>query len=76
MVKRLRKVGNSSALILDKAIMELVGLEEGADVQLTVHQGSLLLTPVKPRAATDAEFEAAMDYVFKKRHSALKRLAE
>ena len=34
MIKRLRKVGNSRALILDKPILELLGLEEGGEVQL------------------------------------------
>ena len=34
MIKPLRKVGNSNALILDKPIMELLGLEEDGQVQL------------------------------------------
>jgi antitoxin component of MazEF toxin-antitoxin module len=50
MIKQLRKVGNSTALILDKAIMELIGLEENGDVQLAVSNGSLILTPVQPGA--------------------------
>ena len=29
MVKTIRKVGNSNALLLDKAILELIGLREG-----------------------------------------------
>lgn len=76
MIKRLRKVGNSSALILDKALMELVGLEENAEVQVTVHGGSLVLTPTQPRTMTEEQFEAAMERVLKARHSALKKLAE
>jgi len=76
MIKRLRKVGNSNALILDKALMELVGLEENAEVQVTVHRGSLVLTPANPRTMTQEQFEAAMEHVLKTRHSALKRLAE
>jgi antitoxin component of MazEF toxin-antitoxin module len=76
MIKRLRKVGNSSALILDRALMDLVGLEESAEVQLTVHHGSLVITPANPKVATPEQFEAAMARVLKRRASALKRLAE
>jgi antitoxin component of MazEF toxin-antitoxin module len=76
MIKRLRKVGNSSAIILDRALMELIGLEEGSQVQLTVHHGSLLITPANPRTATPEQFEAAMAHVMKKWAGALKRLAE
>lgn len=76
MVKRLRKVGNSSALILDRALMELIGLEAGAEVQLTVHHGSLMLTPVHPRQMTPEQLEGAVDNIIKRRRSLLKRLAE
>ena len=48
MVKRLQKVGNSNAVILDLPIMEMVGLEEGKEVQVTVSNGSIILTPVQP----------------------------
>ena len=40
MIKQLRKVGNSNALILDKPIMELLGLEEDGQVQLTIQDGT------------------------------------
>ena len=45
MIKHIKKVGNSSALILDRALMELVGLSEGGEVQLTVHNGSIIIGP-------------------------------
>lgn len=45
MIKRIKKVGNGNALFLDKAILELVGLEEGGEVQLTVHEGSIVIAP-------------------------------
>ncbi len=76
MITRLRKIGKSHALLLDRTLMEAVGLEESALVQLTVHHGSLLVTPVNPTATTPEQFGAAMEYVMKKRASALKRLAD
>jgi len=48
MVKRLRRVGNSNALIIDKAVMELVGLEDDGEVEIAVKNGSIILTPLRP----------------------------
>lgn len=76
MIKQLRKVGNSNALILDRAILELVGLEENGKVELTVHDGSLIVTPAEPRAVDRTRFEASLSRVVKARRSALRQLAE
>jgi antitoxin component of MazEF toxin-antitoxin module len=76
MIKQLRKVGNSNALLLDKAVMELLGLEENGQVQLTVTDGSLVVTPVNPHPVSRERFEAALDRVVKERRDVLKRLAE
>lgn len=76
MIKQLRKVGNSSALILDRAIMEVVGLRENAEVQLTVHNGSLLVTPANPRPVDQKKFQSCLDQVVRRRRGMLKRLAK
>jgi antitoxin component of MazEF toxin-antitoxin module len=39
MIKQIKKVGNSNALILDSAILELLGLDEDSEVQLTIQDG-------------------------------------
>jgi antitoxin component of MazEF toxin-antitoxin module len=76
MVKRLRKVGNSSALILDRALLELVGLEENGEVQVTLHNGSLILTPANPRRVSPERFDELLSRVVARRRGVLKRLAE
>jgi len=76
MLKRLRKVGNSSALLLDKPIVELLGLEENGRVQLTVEGGSLIVTPANPRPMDKARLEASLDRVVAHRRAALRKLAE
>jgi antitoxin component of MazEF toxin-antitoxin module len=75
-IKQLRKVGNSSALILDRPIMELLGIEEGADVQLTVSNGSLIVTPANPRPVDEKRFEDCLERVVADRREVLRRLAE
>jgi antitoxin component of MazEF toxin-antitoxin module len=76
MVKQLKKVGNSNAITIDRAVMELVGLDEGGSVQLTVWNGSIILTPVEPKAIDPERFEAALDRVVKGRRAVLRRLAK
>ena len=76
MIKRLRKVGNSNALLLDKAVMELLGLEEGGHVLLKIHDGSLIVTPAEPRLVDKERFEECLDRVVADRRDVLRRLAE
>ncbi len=76
MIKQLRKVGNSNALILDKAILELLGLRENGLVQLSLQDGALTIVPVNP-TKVDVELMAEkLEYVLQKRKKALRRLAE
>ena len=75
MIKQLRKVGNSNALILDKPILELLGLEEGGQVQLTIQDGHLIVTPAFPTVVKSEDVTEQLEYVMKKRASVLKRLA-
>ena len=76
MIKQLRKVGNSNALILDKPILELLGLEEDGRVQLTIQDGNLIVTPTHPRRLDAENLQKNLDYVVKKRRQVLKRLAQ
>ncbi|HUS92018.1 MAG TPA: hypothetical protein VM695_09210 [Phycisphaerae bacterium] len=76
MIEQIRKVGNGSALLLDKAIMELIGLEEHGQVQLTVRDGSLIVTPVNPQPVDEKRFQEALDRVMAERSEVLRRLAQ
>ena len=75
MIKQLRKVGNSTALLLDKPLLELLGIGDRDQVQLTVTNGSLLVTAVNPRPVNAEEFQANLDRVIADWGSVLKRLA-
>lgn len=46
MVKTLQKHGNSQALVIDKALMEALGIEGDTPLQITVNGNSLIVTPV------------------------------
>lgn len=76
MIKQLRKVGNSNALVLDKPLLELLGLSEGGHVQLTVQNGVLIVAPVHPVTAEPKQFKDAVEHVLQKRKDVLRRLAQ
>ncbi len=76
MIKQLRKVGNSNALILDKPILELLGLKEDGKVQLVVQDGNLIVTPTQPEQVDPELFSEKLDYIIRKRRKVLKRLAK
>jgi antitoxin component of MazEF toxin-antitoxin module len=75
MIKRLRKIEDQNALILDPAILELVGLEEEGEVQLTIHSGSLIITPANPKPVDKERFDEVLNQVVADRRELLKRLA-
>lgn len=76
MIKQLKKVGNGNALFLDKALMEVVGLEEGGEVQITVNEGSIILTPARPAPVNPERFQAALERVATERNKVLRKLAQ
>ena len=76
MIKQLKKVGNSNAIFLDKAILELAGLREGGEVQITVDGGSIVLTPTRPKRVTREQLDEALDQIVKERREVLERLAK
>lgn len=47
MLKKLVKYGNSNALVLDKALLELLNIEEGSLVKIKTDGNSLIITPHK-----------------------------
>ena len=48
MIKKLTKFGNSKALILDKTILALMGLNEDSFVKIEIHGNVLTITPSDP----------------------------
>jgi len=53
MLKKLAKYGNSTTLVIDKAILELLNMNESSVVKLQTDGKSLIITPVQPEQAQD-----------------------
>lgn len=75
MVKKLQKHGNSQALVIDKALMEALGIESDTPLQVTVSGNSLVVTPVHVGVGRE-RVEAALEKLRPRYGEMLKRLAE
>ena len=75
MVKTLQKHGNSQALVIDKSIMEALGIELDSPLQITVSGNSLIVTPIHVGVGRD-EVEEAIAELRPKYGDMLERLAE
>ena len=75
MIKKITKSGNSASITLDLALLELMHAHIGDEVNVTVHNGSLVITPVKAGLSAQQRTEA-IDRFRKRYDSVLKKLAK
>lgn len=75
MIKRLTKHGNSLALVIDKPILELLGISADTPLEIQTDGQALIVTPATD-PETRAKFERALEAVNRRHAKALKRLAE
>ena len=75
MIKKLVAHGNSSALIIDKPILQLLKVDEATSFEITTDGKNLILSPVED-GKRDKKFKAALQKVNKLHGKTLKKLAE
>ena len=75
MIKTLTKHGNSYALIIDRAILDLLKLEPDAPLEISTDGTVLIVQPVRPRKRRQ-KFDAALKRTNKRYGKALKKLAQ
>jgi antitoxin MazE len=73
-IKKLARLGNSSAVILDKPVLQLLELEPESDVRITVEGDAICIR--RHRTASDERVRAAATKVLKTRRRLLQRLAK
>jgi antitoxin component of MazEF toxin-antitoxin module len=72
MIKNLIKHGNSHALVIDKAVMDLLHIEADTPLEVTTDGENLLIRPVRDKKAQKrvseslAKFDGKYAAVFKK----------
>ena len=75
MIKKLTRTGNSIALVLDKPLLEELGLDENAEVEVSTNGQVIVITP-KRSSARNRKFRKAVDKVDSRYAGLFKRLSE
>ena len=75
MVKKLTKHGNSLALVIDKAVLELLKIDADTPLDISTDGDILFITPVRDKKKRK-EFEQTLKNTNRKYSKMLNRLAE
>lgn len=81
MIKKTIKHGNSTAIILDKALLSVLNISPETELKISTDGASIIITPVNMQAMTqkisDREtIQKAFEEVMKQYAPALKKLAK
>jgi antitoxin component of MazEF toxin-antitoxin module len=75
MVKKLARLGNSRAVIIDRPLMDLLGINDETALKLTVVGRKLTIEPVA-ESDEDAKFKEIMHRTGRKNAELFRRLAK
>ena len=75
MIKHLTAHGNSLALVIEKAILELLHITKDTPLEINTDGRNLVISPVTDEER-DKNFNAAMEKIHKKYATTFKALAE
>jgi antitoxin MazE len=75
MIKKLTRTGNSVAVVLDKPLLDELGLDENAEVEVSTNGQMIVITP-KRSAVRDRKFRNAVEKINRKYAGLFKRLSE
>ena len=75
MIKKLIQHGNSSALIIDKPIMELLKINNDTHLELSTDGSIIIISPVKNKDRVK-ELNKSLDSINRKHGKTLRKLAK
>jgi antitoxin component of MazEF toxin-antitoxin module len=75
MIKKLTRIGDSIALVLDKRMLEELGLDANAEVEVSTNGQVIVITP-RRSSARERLFRDAADKVNRRYAGLFKRLSE
>ena len=75
MIKKLTRTSNGIALVLDRPLLEELGLDEGAEVEVSTNGQIIVITP-KRSSASERKFRNAAGKINRKYAGLFKRLSE
>jgi antitoxin MazE len=75
MIKKLTKHGNSTALVIERSVLNLLKIDVDTPVEVSTDGKVLIISPVRDKARA-AKFKEALEKTNRKYGRALKRLAQ
>lgn len=75
MRKRLTKIGNSLGVVLDRPLLEQLGVDAETELEISSDGSVILIAPVRSKRR-DAKLKKVTDRVFDTYAGAFKKLAE
>ncbi len=81
MIKKLSKLGNSFAILIDKPILDLLGIEETTRLKITTDGNVLIIEPIQEMSesellSSDEKFREKYELLAAKYSVTLKKLSE
>lgn len=76
MRKKLVKHGNSRALVIDKAILELLKIDDDTEVDVSVSGQALVITPALQEEEARERFDSAVERSLRRYDDVFRKLAE
>ena len=80
MIKKLSKFGNSKALIIDKAILRLLNIDEKTELEITIKGTSIIISPVKKggkrKVSKNKKLQEVYEEIIDKYADDLKKMAD
>jgi antitoxin component of MazEF toxin-antitoxin module len=75
MRKKLTRTGNSLAIVLDKPLLEQLGIDENTELELSTNGDVMVVTPVRDRKR-ERKFRKAVEKINRKYAGLFRRLSE
>jgi antitoxin component of MazEF toxin-antitoxin module len=75
MTKRLQAIGNSSGIVIDKPILELLGITPETELELKTDGERLIITPLKEPSERRRDLAEMQARVLRKHDTTFKKLA-
>jgi antitoxin MazE len=75
MIKKLTRTGNSLAIVLDKPLLETLGIDENTELELSTNGQVLVLTPMRD-PAREKKLKKILEELDREYGGVFRRLAE
>ena len=76
MVKRLQAVGNSSGIIIDKPVLELLGITAETELDVSTDGERLIITPLRAEAVREGKIARAQARTLAAHEPTFRKLAK